>query len=31
MKKYIFNQTNGLWYELKGDYYSRSEPCHSSS
>lgn len=24
MKKYIFNQTNGLWYELQGDYYI---PC----
>ena len=21
MKKYIFDQTNGLWYELQGDYY----------
>ena len=24
MEKYIFNQTNGLWYELQGDYYV---PC----
>ena len=21
MEKYIFDQTNGLWYELQGDYY----------
>ena len=24
MEKYIFNQCNGLWYELQGDYYI---PC----
>ena len=24
MEKYIFNQTNGLWYKLQGDYYV---PC----
>lgn len=24
MDKYIFNETNGLWYELAGDYYL---PC----
>ena len=24
IKKYIFDQTNGLWYELQGDYYI---PC----
>lgn len=24
MKKYIFDQCNGLWYELQGDYYI---PC----
>ena len=24
MEKYIFNEQNGLWYELKGDYYI---PC----
>ena len=24
MDKYIFNETNGLWYELIGDYYF---PC----
>ena len=24
MDKYIFNETNSLWYELVGDYYS---PC----
>ena len=24
MEKYIFDQTNGLWYELQGDYYI---PC----
>ena len=24
MKKYIFDQSNGLWYELHGDYYL---PC----
>lgn len=24
MKKYIFDQSNGLWYELQGDYYI---PC----
>ena len=24
MKKYIFDTNNGLWYELKGDYYL---PC----
>ena len=24
MKKYIFDERNGLWYELKGDYYL---PC----
>ena len=24
MDKYIFNETNGLWYELTGDYYF---PC----
>ena len=24
MDKYIFNETNGLWYELVGDYYL---PC----
>lgn len=21
MDKYIYNETNGLWYELQGDYY----------
>lgn len=21
MEKYIFDQSNGLWYELQGDYY----------
>ena len=24
MKKYIFDKSNGLWYELQGDYYI---PC----
>ena len=24
MEKYIFNESNGLWYELQGDYYI---PC----
>lgn len=24
MKKYIYNEQNGLWYELQGDYYL---PC----
>lgn len=24
MKKYIYNNSNGLWYELQGDYYI---PC----
>ncbi len=24
MEKYIYNQNNGLWYELQGDYYI---PC----
>ena len=24
MEKYIFNERNGLWYELQGDYYM---PC----
>ena len=24
MKKYIYNEQNGLWYELQGDYYI---PC----
>ena len=24
MDKYIFNESNGLWYELRGDYYF---PC----
>ena len=24
MEKYIFDQSNGLWYELQGDYYI---PC----
>ena len=24
MKKYIYNEKNGLWYELQGDYYL---PC----
>lgn len=24
MEKYIFNESNGLWYELQGDYYF---PC----
>lgn len=22
MKKYIFDKSNGLWYELQGDYYT---------
>lgn len=22
MEKYIYNEQNGLWYELQGDYYS---------
>lgn len=26
MEKYIFNEKNGLWYELQGDYYI---PCLS--
>lgn len=26
MKKYIFDESNGLWYELQGDYYI---PCLS--
>lgn len=26
MEKYIFNENNGLWYELQGDYYI---PCLS--
>ncbi len=21
MEKYIYNEKNGLWYELQGDYY----------
>ena len=21
MDKFIYNETNGLWYELQGDYY----------
>lgn len=24
MEKYIFDESNGLWYELQGDYYI---PC----
>lgn len=24
MDKYIYDETNGLWYELRGDYYL---PC----
>ena len=24
MKKYIYNEQNGLWYKLQGDYYI---PC----
>ena len=24
MEKYIYNEQNGLWYELQGDYYL---PC----
>lgn len=24
MDKYIFDESNGLWYELQGDYYI---PC----
>lgn len=24
MEKYIYDESNGLWYELKGDYYF---PC----
>lgn len=24
MDKFIYNETNGLWYELQGDYYL---PC----
>ena len=24
MEKYIYDETNGLWYELQGDYYI---PC----
>ena len=24
MEKYIYNEQNGLWYELQGDYYI---PC----
>ncbi len=24
MEKYIFDESNGLWYELQGDYYF---PC----
>ena len=24
MEKYIYDQSNGLWYELRGDYYI---PC----
>lgn len=24
MKKYKFDERNGLWYELQGDYYSPS-------
>lgn len=24
MEKYIYDQNNGLWYELQGDYYI---PC----
>ena len=24
MKQYIYNEQNGLWYELRGDYYM---PC----
>ena len=26
MEKYIYNESNGLWYELQGDYYI---PCLS--
>ena len=26
MEKYIFNESNGLWYEIQGDYYI---PCLS--
>ena len=26
MEKYIFDESNGLWYELQGDYYI---PCLS--
>lgn len=26
MKKYIFDESNGLWYEMQGDYYI---PCLS--
>ena len=21
MKKYVYDESNGLWYELQGDYY----------
>ena len=34
MEKYIFDESNGLWYELQGDYYlpclklSEEEPVH---
>ena len=28
MKKYIFDESNGLWYELQGDYYI---PCLTMS
>lgn len=24
MEKYIYDNSNGLWYELQGDYYT---PC----
>lgn len=24
MEQYIYNEQNGLWYELRGDYYT---PC----
>ena len=27
MEKYIFDQCNGLWYELQGDYWNCQYLC----
>lgn len=28
MDKYIYDENNGLWYELQGEYYCRALACH---